>query len=103
LAGALRASTRPEQPRPSVHHARISGNIFRIFWLAIATVWIKRDDGLGEGHRSIVYNHDPGFGRVKLLTIINILYIFVNNQFILDGIGVAGLGNGFSAFRLDSF
>jgi hypothetical protein len=35
---------------------------------------------------------DPG--RARSLTIINILYIFVNNQFILNGIGIAKLEAG---------
>jgi hypothetical protein len=50
--------------------------------------------GMRQKHRFIVYNYCAGSGCMTSPTIINKLYIFVNNQFIPDGIGIAKLKAG---------
>jgi hypothetical protein len=55
-----------------------------------------------RGGKTIDFLHPvtPRIRRAKCHEIINILYLFVNNQFIPDGIGIAKLGVGFSTSRL---
>jgi hypothetical protein len=56
----------------------------------------------GPGRRISAFHYSLGFGRRRARGKINKLYLFVNNQFIPDGIDVAEMSEGISPSGLGS-